>query len=240
MEEPMEAVQEEQVEAPVESAPTEETPVEEAETESELDQNTEVSEAEGRNVPYDRFHEVNEEKKRAKEEAEYWKTLAMQSAPQEQKKPQASANEIPDYLIQEDGTIDPIGYAQWVEDRAEKRVAAKAAEEKAWNEASKAYPEIDADPDLRDSVYGYMLAQVGKGQYLSPKEAAGRLLGKFKAAKQEGIKAAQVSEKVQKTASIPVTAPAPAPKDSIDEAKEIGMKTGEWDDFFNQFAKKVK
>jgi hypothetical protein len=232
------AVTEEQVEAPVESAPTEETPVEATETDSEVAENTPDAQAEGHNVPYDRFSQVNEEKKRAKEEAEYWKNLAMQSAPQKQK-PQ-SANEIPEYLIQEDGTIDPIGYAQWVEDRAEKRVAAKSAEERSWNEASKVYPELDSDPDLRDSVYGYMLAQVGKGQYLSPKQAADKLLGKFKAARQEGIKAAQTSEKVQKTATVQVTGTAPAPSDPMDEARAKGIQTGDFEDFFQQFAKKVK
>jgi hypothetical protein len=234
-------------ETPVEESTDEETTVEETDEgtqteetqdDSEVEENTSESEAEDRNVPYDRFREVNEKYRSKEEEAEYWKKQAMQNAPQPQ---EPSVDEIPKHLIQEDGSIDPIGYAKWVQDeaerRAESRIQAREAENRAWQEATKVYPEIDEDPDLRDSVYGYMLAQVGKGQYMTPKQAADRLLGKIKAAKQEGVKSAQRSERIQKTADVKVSGGAPKPKDDVNSLLEKGVNEGEWDGFFEKIIK---
>lgn len=128
-------------------------------------------------VPYERFKEVNEERKALFQEvtqlrdevAEVLQALG-QGAPEE---PSYPAQVDPETGIQ---FIDPEAYAQHILGQAEERFAARQAEERSWNDATKAHPELETNTDFRELVLGAMeVERVKTGKLPNPKAVADKV-----------------------------------------------------------------
>lgn len=227
------AVDSGEVETPTPSASEEQTPVETNATVSEDVQNTEEVKAEGRHVPYDRFSEVINERNQLKEELSRY-----QQAPITAREPQVEV-EIPPHLINpETGEIDPIGYFKWTkeqaaieaEQRMQRTLDRREKETKAWNEAYSKYPELATDTELKGFVEGEITRTLlNDRKLLSPAQAAEKLFNKFKAAEKKGIQQAQLSEKIQKDAVLPVSETKQAPSHTFDQLVGQAKETGNWD-----------
>lgn len=232
----------------------EQTTVEEPTTESELDTNTvEEPAEEDVNVPLHenpRFKEVYAERKALKEEVEQ---LRAQVKPKEQPvyQPQQvrdiSVEDIPQGLYDNEGNLDPIGYANWVVKESATRASHASRQErlqseavgKAWAEAESTYPELK-DQEVRELVDMTVRGAFVNGQFMTPKDAAAKILGRVRSAEQSGIKKAQVSTEIQKNATVPATESNPAPANSMEKTFLEAQATGEWDNFFESFVKSKK
>ena len=239
--------------APV-SSPEEQTTVEETTNVSEDDLNTvEESAEEDVNVPLHenpRFKEVYAERKALKEENE---RLRSQLKPKEQpvyQPPQAkeiSVEDIPQNLYDSEGNLDPIGYANWVVQESSRRAQEASRQEqrqaeavsKAWAEAEKDYPELK-DSEMRDLVDATVRGAFVRGEFMTPKEAASKILGRVRSAEKSGIKKAQVSTEIQKVATVPATESNPEPATTMEKTFLEAKQTGEWDNFFESFVKSKK
>lgn len=120
--------------------------------------------------------------------------------------PQVDPNDLSD-VTNEDGTIDPIKYAQKIEQNAMRKFGAMSAEQKDWEKAVAEYPELGTNPDIADAVRGLRDRKlVNQGEWLSYTDAAKKILGRVSeataAGKEAGRKEAQVSETIQKRAGI--------------------------------------
>jgi hypothetical protein len=215
------------------SASEEQTPVTATETASEGVQNTQPAEAEGRQVPYDRFSEVINERNQLKEQLTRY-----QQAPAPVYEPTPEV-EIPNHLINpETGEIDPIGYYKWTKEQAAieaeqrlmKSLDRREREQKAWNEAYQKFPELSADTELKGFVDAEMTRSLLRdGKLISPTQAAEKLFNKFKAAEKKGIQQAQVSERIQKDAVLPVSETKQAPTQTFDQLVGQAKESGDWD-----------
>lgn len=107
----------------------------------------------------------------------------------------------------DDGQVDAQQFMQTVERRMQAAMQQQQFDTKEWNQATKAYPELAEDSDIEDVVRSYRMNFMAKhGEYLSYKDAADKVLSKFKKetaqAKQDGYRAAKVSETTQKRANL--------------------------------------
>jgi hypothetical protein len=110
-------------------------------------------------------------------------------------------------VMNADGSIDPIRYAQRIQQDTLRQAEARRAEERDWERAIKEYPELEQDADLAEAVRGLRdRKMVLEGEFLSYADAAKRIVTRFKdteaKAKEAGRKEAQVSETIQRRATI--------------------------------------
>lgn len=114
--------------------------------------------------------------------------------------------EQPKFVPDEDGFIDPNKFYQQVKADAvnelRQEMKFQEAERKAWSAIEKKYPEIKEDPELRDILNAQRIADVASGGKGDLNQVASKLLGKINSYKTIGKAQAQVSEKVQKSASL--------------------------------------
>ena len=75
-------------------------------------------------------------------------------------------------------------------------------EKKAWSQIENRFPEIKEDSELRDILNSQRIADVASGGKGDLNKIAERLLGKMQSYQARGKAQAQVSEKVQKSASL--------------------------------------
>lgn len=114
--------------------------------------------------------------------------------------------EVPQFTPDEEGFIDPNAFYNKVladaEARIEQKLAFQESERRAWNSIESKYPEIKEDAELRELVNAQRLADVARGGKGDLNEIASKVLGKFQSYQAKGKVQAQVSEKVQKSASL--------------------------------------
>lgn len=230
------------------SSPEEQTTVEESTNVSEDDTNTvEESAEEDVNVPLHenpRFKEVYAERKALKEENERLKNLVKREPVQQPVRTEISVEDIPQNLYDAEGNLDPIGYANWVvkESAARAREASRQERQqseavgKAWAEAESAYPELK-DPEVKELVDMTVRGAFVNGTFMTPKDAAAKILGRVRSAEQGGIKKAQTSVEIQKNATVPATESNPAPVSTMEKTFLEAKETGDWDNFFESFVK---
>lgn len=176
---------------------TEESEVEETETQDDAEESVETEEPVSREQYENLKKALHEERQKGK---------ARQEQPQQAPIPQVDANDLSD-VTNEDGTIDPIKYAQKIERNTVQKFRAMSAEERDWEKAIKEYPELETNPDIADAVRGLRdRVLVNRGEWLTYADAAGKILKRVEdataAGKEAGRKEAQVSETIQKRAGI--------------------------------------
>ena len=107
--------------------------------------------------------------------------------------------ENPDY-------VDPQAYAQAIQQQAieaaRREIAEQRQEEKLWDKATEAYPELKENKDLRDLVYNSRMGEMIAGRNPSPKAVADRLFKHIQSARQSGVQQAQTNVTVQESARL--------------------------------------
>lgn len=135
--------------------------------------------------------------------------------------------QAPQFTPDEDGYIDPNAFYNKVladaEARIEQKMAFQESERRTWKAIENKYPEIKEDAELRDILNAQRIADVASGGKGDLNQIAGKLLGKIQSYQTKGKAQAQVSEKVQKSASLQNTT-----ANNVDTSKD--------DDLLNRMA----
>lgn len=248
MSEELEVVNEAPVDEQVDSTTTEESPVEETvetevSTDSEVEQNTAEETAEGM-IPRSRLNEQRDKFEARIKELEAKVPQKVEPVYQPAPVKEISVEDIPATLYDVEGNLDPIGYANWVVRESAARASEASRQErlqseavgKAWAEAESTYPELK-DQEVRELVDMTVRGAFVNGQFMTPKDAAAKILGRVRSAEQSGIKKAQISTEIQKNATVPATESNPAPATTMEKTFLEAQATGEWDNFFESFVK---
>lgn len=156
-----------------------------------------------------RFREVYQEMKTAREELAELKKQVQSQAPTQESAPEPIPQNLIDPMT---GEVDPVGYQNWVAQRAEQRAVEAARREfasqqaymNAWQDAEKSYPELSADKELRGMVDAMIRGEFSQGNVVTPKEAADKVFKRLKATEAESYKKAQASVETQKQSSLEV------------------------------------
>ena len=115
-------------------------------------------------------------------------------------------NTVPEFTADENGYIDPKQFYNQVlqdaEARMEQKLRFQESERKLWNQVENKYPEIKEDPELRDMLNAQRIADVTSGGKGDLNSLAEKLIGKIQNYQNKGKAQAQISEKVQKSASL--------------------------------------
>lgn len=124
--------------------------------------------------------------------------------------PQVDVNNLP---MDADGNIDPNAFAQAIYQQANasaiaqarKEVADQLREQKLWEQAEKAYPELKEDKTMRDVIknarLGEMASSLGE-KNPTPKQIADKLFQRVNTAKQQGVTQAQENVRIQESATL--------------------------------------
>ena len=120
----------------------------------------------------------------------------------------------------EEGYIDPNKFYQTVMQDVERKLEFQRTEERNWQKVEKQYPEIVEDKELRDLVHAARLNDVTRGGKGDLEAAAKQVFNKLQAYKSQGKAQAQISETVQKSATLQTqtakSTPATTDSDLID------------------------
>jgi len=134
------------------------------------------------------------------------------SYPQYQQQ-QQSPIDISQLPMDAEGNVDPNAFAnaiyqnavQQANVQAQKTVNEQLREQKLWQQAEKAYPEIATDKELRGMVnnarLGEMAASLGE-KNPTPKQVADRIFKKINTAKASGVEQATNNVRVQNSATL--------------------------------------
>jgi hypothetical protein len=115
---------------------------------------------------------------------------------------QFMAQPQPQIQPDEDGYIDPDKFYTSVMQSVEQKIAFQSQEQRAWQDLEQKHPEIKQDKDLRELVHAARLNDVTRGGNGNLDAAAQKVLGKLKSYQSKGKAQAQVSESVQKSATL--------------------------------------
>ena len=112
-----------------------------------------------------------------------------------------------------EGNIDPNAFAQAIYMQAQNAAVAQARQEvaeqlkeqKLWEQAEKAYPELREDRSIREMVknarLGEMASSLGE-KNPTPKQIADKLFQRVNSAKQQGVTQAQQNVRIQESATL--------------------------------------
>ncbi len=130
--------------------------------------------------------------------------------------------QAPQFTPDDDGYIDPNQFYNKVladaEARIEQKLAFQESERRAWQSIENKYPEIKEDPELRDMLNAQRIADVASGGKGDLSQIANKFLGKIQSYQTKGKAQAQVSEKVQKSASLQNTT-----ANNVDTGKDANL-----------------
>lgn len=124
--------------------------------------------------------------------------------------PPVDINQLP---VDAEGNIDPNAFAQAIYQQAQQAAVAQARQEvaeqlkeqKLWEQAEKAYPELKEDKSMREIVknarLGEMASSLGE-KNPTPKQIADKLFGRVNTARQQGVTQAQENVRVQESATL--------------------------------------
>jgi len=114
--------------------------------------------------------------------------------------------QAPEFTVDNDGFIDPNQFYNKVKAdtiaEVREQIAFQEAEKRAWSTIEKAHPLLKEDSEIRDMVMAERIADVARGGRGDLSQIAKRVVGKFESYQTRGKSQAQVSEKVQKSASL--------------------------------------
>lgn len=134
---------------------------------------------------------------------------AAPQVPQYQQSP-VDINQLP---MDAEGNIDPNAFAQAIYQQAQNAAVAQARQEvaeqlreqKLWEQAEKAHPELREDRAIREMVknarLGEMAASLGQ-KNPTPKQIADKLFSRVNSAKQQGVTQAQENVRIQESATL--------------------------------------
>ena len=123
--------------------------------------------------------------------------------------------------------VDPNAFAQALHEQQQQAIATASAaaraevqeqlrEQKLWQQAEKAYPELSSNREMRDMIknarLGEMASSLGK-KNPTPKQTADRLFKQVQEARKQGVEQAQNNVRVQQSATLE-TASTTAPTDN--------------------------
>lgn len=130
--------------------------------------------------------------------------------------------QAPQFTADDDGYIDPNQFYNKVladaEARIEQKLAFQESERRAWQSIESKYPEIKEDSELRDMLNAQRIADVASGGKGDLNQIASKFLGKIQSYQTKGKAQAQVSEKVQKSASLQNTT-----ANNVDTGKDANL-----------------
>lgn len=124
--------------------------------------------------------------------------------------PPVDINQLP---MDAEGNIDPNAFAQAIYMQAQNAAVAQARQEvaeqlkeqKLWEQAEKAYPELREDRSIREMVknarLGEMASSLGE-KNPTPKQIADKLFQRVNSAKQQGVTQAQQNVRIQESATL--------------------------------------
>lgn len=126
--------------------------------------------------------------------------------------------------VDENGQVDSQSFNQAVNQKIQEAIAVSTQtirlelqEKQEWDKAIAAYPELKSDSNLRNLVHQLRAGSVieSNGQkYLSPKQAADRLMKIRGQAVAEGVKQAQTNTRIQESAYLETSATSTSPETS--------------------------
>lgn len=102
----------------------------------------------------------------------------------------------------ENGYIDPNEFYGKVMQNVEAKMRFRDQESRDWQKIEKKYPDVAKDPELRKMIVNQRIADVVQGGNGRLSNIADNLMGRIQKAQSEGKTEAQVSERVQKSASL--------------------------------------
>lgn len=157
------------------------------------------------------------------------------TAPQipQYQQPPVDINQLP---MDAEGNIDPNAFAQAIYQQAQSAAVAQARQEvaeqlkeqKLWEQAEKAYPELRDDRSIREMVknarLGEMAASLGQ-KNPTPKQIADKLFQRVNSAKQQGVTQAQENVRIQESATLE-TASNVAKTDGVESIRQA-MQSGD-------------
>lgn len=157
------------------------------------------------------------------------------TAPQvpQYQQPPVDINQLP---MDAEGNIDPNAFAQAIYMQAQQAAVAQARQEvaeqlkeqKLWEQAEKAHPELREDRAMREMVknarLGQMAASLGQ-KNPTPKQIADQLFSRVNSAKQQGVTQAQENVRIQESATLE-TASNVAKTDGVESIRSA-MQSGD-------------
>jgi len=147
--------------------------------------------------------------------------------------PPVDINQLP---MDAEGNIDPNAFAQAIYQQAQTAAVAQARQEvadqlreqKLWEQAEKAHPELRDDRAMREMVknarLGEMAASLGQ-KNPTPKQIADKLFQRVNSAKQQGVTQAQENVRIQESATLE-TASNVAKTDGVESIRQA-MQSGD-------------
>ncbi|OPZ94740.1 MAG: hypothetical protein BWY74_00351 [Firmicutes bacterium ADurb.Bin419] len=124
----------------------------------------------------------------------------------------------------ENGFIDPNKYKEQIKNEMRQELEWQASERQDWEKAVSEHPELSKDEDLIMAIKGMRQAALLNGQLLSSTEAAKKLFSKIdkasSKAEEEGIKKAQVSERIVDRAQMVEPTSSKHDNSEVDDLKE--------------------
>jgi hypothetical protein len=102
----------------------------------------------------------------------------------------------------QDGYVDPNTVAQEIHNRVLEQVRFERSEAKAWEKIEQKYPQVKNDKELREIILNQRVANAYQGKNVALPKIADTIMSRFTTAKSEGRAEANVSRKIQKSASL--------------------------------------
>lgn len=157
------------------------------------------------------------------------------TAPQipQYQQPPVDINQLP---MDAEGNIDPNAFAQAIYMQAQQAAVAQARQEvaeqlkeqKLWEQAEKAYPELREDRSTREMVKNARLGEMASSlgaKNPTPKQIADKLFARVNSAKQQGVTQAQQNVRIQESATLE-TASNVAKSDGVESIRSA-MQSGD-------------
>lgn len=141
----------------------------------------------------------------------------------------------------EDGFVDPNQVAQQIENRLLEKMRFERSEQKAWEKIEQKYPQVKNDKELREIILNQRLASAYQGKNVALPKVADSIMSRFTSAKSEGRAEANVSRKIQKSASLETSTAnqGESKKDDVWDRISNGDKRAA-DDLFSSWLKEGK
>lgn len=126
---------------------------------------------------------------------EYLDSLTKDFQPVELPKPTDVDNSDPDGLVK---FFDDYGnkLLERAQQEAQKQAIVQNAEREAWGKVFTKYPEIQNNPDLRDTIHNIRMGAYSRGQSLEPIQVADALVGSLHNEYKKGVNDSNVQTKV--------------------------------------------
>ncbi len=143
--------------------------------------------------------------------------------------------------VNDDGTVDPVAFRNQLKQELRDEMRFERQEERNWQAVEKRHPQLRDDKEIREILLNQRIANAIQGKETNLVKLADRLYGRVDRAKSEGRAQANVSQRVQKAASLE-TATANSGEDKSDKLYDriIGGDKGAASDLLGQWLEQGK